>query len=251
MIAYLLGAFVLSVIIGQVSSMIAHSNPGEKAKADAVGLIHGFLYERHVSPILTRKIRTFCNVMYDERGTTQHIDDIMSILPKTLRTQLGAELGFIDSKPSKGKHRPGIFSKISFFRGLPTDDMIRIGGLMTPMRAFAKMDEGTMETADYIMQEGTRGNEMWVLLEGAVEITRSTTPSDRSAGHHTSVTAATAAGKEAGKDVVIFDGDDRGDNKGDLITDADSNHIPAGACDAPQFDCTMYHIYILHSSTSK
>lgn len=201
--AYLLGAFVLSVIIGQVSSMIAHSNPGEKAKADCVGLIHGFLYNRKVSPVLTRKIRTFCNVMYDERGTTQPFDEIMSILPKTLRTQLSAELGFIDSMRG-----PGMFNKIDFFRGLPTDDMVLIGGIMTPMRLFAKMDESAMETADYIMQQGTRGNEMWVVIEGAVEITRSTIDA---------VDSSPATG--------VFEG-----GEGALITDTASNHVPAGAC---------------------
>lgn len=39
--------------------MIAHSNPAEKARSDAIGLVHGFLHERRVSPWLTRRIRNY------------------------------------------------------------------------------------------------------------------------------------------------------------------------------------------------
>merc|ERR1711908_39231 len=38
MTAFVIGTCIISVIIGQVSDMIAHANPGEKARTDAVGL---------------------------------------------------------------------------------------------------------------------------------------------------------------------------------------------------------------------
>ena len=81
-ISYMVGAFVMSVIIGQVSDMIAHANPGDKARGDAIGLVHGFLHERNVSPFLTRRIRKYVSDMYSLRGTTDNIYDLMKMIPE-------------------------------------------------------------------------------------------------------------------------------------------------------------------------
>ena len=56
MVGFGIGTLVISTIIGQVSDMIAHANPGEKHQSEAVGMVHGFLRERHVTPMLTRRV---------------------------------------------------------------------------------------------------------------------------------------------------------------------------------------------------
>ena len=46
------GTLVLSVIIGQVSDMIAHANPNEKHISDIISMVHGLMHERCVSVLL-------------------------------------------------------------------------------------------------------------------------------------------------------------------------------------------------------
>ena len=45
-IGFCIGAMIIAAIIGQISDMIAHANPGDAAKSDKVNLVHAFLYER-------------------------------------------------------------------------------------------------------------------------------------------------------------------------------------------------------------
>jgi hypothetical protein len=69
LISFFLGLAITSVIIGQVSDMIAHNNPAEKVRTDQIGIIHGFLHEKKIAPWLTRKIRGHFSNLYAERGT--------------------------------------------------------------------------------------------------------------------------------------------------------------------------------------
>ena len=51
-LSFAAGTLVLSVIIGQVSDMIAHANPNEKHISDIISMVHGLMHERCVSVLL-------------------------------------------------------------------------------------------------------------------------------------------------------------------------------------------------------
>ena len=64
MLSFLIGAVVMSLIIGNMSDIIAHAHPGKTAQKEAMGLIHSFLHENKVAPLLSRRIRKHFSVHY-------------------------------------------------------------------------------------------------------------------------------------------------------------------------------------------
>lgn len=68
----------MSLIIGNMSDIIAHSNPGATAQKEALGQVHTFLYERKLGGSLTRRVRNHFSVYYSERGTTVDMQSIFA-----------------------------------------------------------------------------------------------------------------------------------------------------------------------------
>jgi hypothetical protein len=66
----------MSLIIGNMSDIIANSNPGATAQKQALGQVHTFLYERKLGGSLTRRIRNHFGVYFSERGTTIDMQSI-------------------------------------------------------------------------------------------------------------------------------------------------------------------------------
>lgn len=73
--SFFVGSLLFSYIIGTISDIIAHSNPGVTARNDAVGQFHTFLSERGVRPSVRRKIRGHVSQLYANRGTHLEISD--------------------------------------------------------------------------------------------------------------------------------------------------------------------------------
>jgi hypothetical protein len=168
-IAFAIGAVIIAAIIGQISDMIAHANPGDQAKSDAVGMIHAFLYERHVGMSLTRRCRTHFNQLYSNRGTTQDMQNIFDRLPRQLAIELAKSIGFIDDLRT---NRRAFHYKVPFCRGLSADDMIRMSCKMKhciyePPHVHA---DGSLDDEQYIMRQGNRSTEMWVIMDGKVRV---------------------------------------------------------------------------------
>lgn len=153
-VAILAGAFIMSVLIGSMSDIISHANPGEKMKHDAVNIIKGFLHDRKVSPILTRRIRGHFSMLYNMRGTTAEYHPIFDNMPRDLSIELAVALRFVDD-PARGTR--GIFSRVPFFADLEPEDLIRIGCKLRHVRALSPVvDDAGFAIGGHIMQEGVR-----------------------------------------------------------------------------------------------
>lgn len=168
-ISFCAGAAIIAAIIGQISDMIAHANPGDQSKSDSVSLVHAFLYERHVGVSLTRRVRQHFNQHYTCQGTTQDIQSIFDGLPQSLKLELAVNIGFVDDLQT---NRRATLSKVPFVRGLSANDMIRISCKMKycgyePPHV---NEDGSIRVEDFIMRQGERGVEMWVILEGKVRV---------------------------------------------------------------------------------
>lgn len=178
LVSFLLGTFVTSVIIGQVADMIAHANPAEKARNDAIGAVHGFLHERRIPPWLTRRIRVHFRTLYAERGTAYRIEDYLVELPMKMRHDLGVELGYLHNY-ANGKR--GMLCKVPFFWDLSSDDLILIGCRLQAQKfGVAQQAQQGKDPGDnanfqepYIMREGELGDEMFIITEGTVRVERS------------------------------------------------------------------------------
>jgi CRP-like cAMP-binding protein len=169
----------IATIIGQVSDIIAHSNPGSTAQADAVGLVNSFLLERQVPATLLRRIRAHYMQFYRNRGGVVDIAKVMRDMPHTLQLELGAALSFLDDPNTR---RRSVMCKVPFFQALGSDDLIRVGcKLQHVQMAPAKLasnDENMLVHEDtsnrnygtFIMREGDRGEEMWIIIDGVVKI---------------------------------------------------------------------------------
>lgn len=92
-------------------------------------------------------------------------------MPTDLQIELAISLRFI-TDPKAGV--VGIFSRVPFLKHLDNDDLIRIGTRMRHQIAFppimTKVDGS--QGAGYIMREGDRGNDMWIVVEGSVRVER-------------------------------------------------------------------------------
>ena len=177
LVSFLIGTFVTSVVIGQVADMIAHSNPAEKARTDAVGALHGFLHDNRIAPWLTRKIRAHFRNLYAVRGTASPVERYFVDLPMKMRKELAIELGFLHNYKT-GKR--GLLSKVPFCWDLTADDVIKICCKLQAQKfgiAQQAQQRRDKEKADdapdtYIMREGDIGDEMFIITEGSVRIER-------------------------------------------------------------------------------
>jgi hypothetical protein len=148
------GAFIMSVLIGSMSDIISHANPGEKMKNDAVNVIKGFLHDRKVQPVLTRRIRSHFSMLYNMRGTIADYHTIFDNMPRDLAIELAVALRFVDD-PARGTQ--GIFSRVPFFADLEPEDLIRIGCKLRHVRALSPVvDDAGFAIGGHIMQEGVR-----------------------------------------------------------------------------------------------
>ena len=169
-IAMMAGAFIMSVLIGSMSDIISHSNPGEKRKNDAISVVKGFLHETKMPPLLTRRIRAHFSLLYTMRGTTADFREFFDVMPRELANELAANMRFIDDVKTG---RAGLMHNVPFFNTLEAEDLIRIGCRLRPHRAPAPtLDEQNIPTGGQIMKQGVRGTEMWLVLEGEVRIER-------------------------------------------------------------------------------
>jgi CRP-like cAMP-binding protein len=173
LISFFVGALLFSFIIGTVSDLIAHANPGVTARNDAIGVVNTFLAERGIKPALLRRTRAHVKTLFEERGTHHNIADIMTLLPYHVQVELGAQLRFIDDPETS---RRSAFARIPFFKDLGTTEMLAIGCRLRHVRHIPPIrgGSGSVDRAAYIMREGDRGVEMWVVIDGVVGIERGT-----------------------------------------------------------------------------
>ena len=179
LIAFFVGALLFSFIIGTVSDIIAHSNPGATARNDAIGVVNSFLAERGVKAALLRRSRAHVKDLYEQRGTHLNISEVLSLLPFSVQLELGAALHFLDDPETS---RRSAFARVPFFKDLGNSEMLAIGCCLKHVRHVPIMVVGTDERSKdsneraingtYIMQEGDRGVEMWIIVEGVVSVKR-------------------------------------------------------------------------------
>lgn len=173
--SFSMGTLIVSIIIGQVSDMIAHANPGEKHQSDLIGMVHGMLHERKVSAVLTRKIRSHFSNVYKMRGTTLDLwQDVFTMMPTAMADELATELGFLDNSKKK---RGGILTNVPFLDNLPTKDIVLIGCRLQHLRvtvhgAGKTTDPDVLSQRNVIMRQGERDDRMFIIIEGIVRVTR-------------------------------------------------------------------------------
>eukprot|EP01043_Picozoa_sp_COSAG02_P021990 COSAG02_NODE_1129_length_14415_cov_828.291911_7_plen_797_part_00 len=181
-VAFLVGAVVMSLIIGNMSDIIAHANPGQSAQKDLNGQVHAFLHDRKVDKGLTRRVRNHFNHHYRTAATTMDLyAEVFAMLPYDIKTELAVALRFVDNPAVEGEFGFGCFHKVPWCKDLQPEDLIRIGCAMTHQFALPPVfDENGHPVADgvmhgraagLIMEQGERGDEMFVVEKGIVQIT--------------------------------------------------------------------------------
>ena len=98
-------------------------------------------------------------------------------MPTDLQIELAISLRFITDYQTGVV---GMFSKVPFLKTLDNDDLIRIGTRMRHQLAFPPIMTTVNggEGVGYIMREGERGNDMWIVAEGTVRVERLDTKGD-------------------------------------------------------------------------
>eukprot|EP01047_Picozoa_sp_COSAG01_P060595 COSAG01_NODE_7448_length_3208_cov_2.236732_1_plen_530_part_00 len=174
---FFVGAMVMSLIIGNVSDIIANANPGATAIKRAEGVITSFLSDSHVSSILTRRVRSHVTHYHLSKGTSADIKmEIFEYLPQSMQEELAKELGYIDdtNRSKTQAECKGCLSRIPFFQNLHSHELILIGCRMKHQIAYSPNFEiinGKRTPVDsFIMQEGHRGTEMWIVESGCVTV---------------------------------------------------------------------------------
>jgi hypothetical protein len=164
-VSMLAGGLVSGLLTGSITDMIANSNPGEKARKEALGQVHAFLHEQKITPMVTKKVRAFFAARYHFAGTTFNHRQFFDALPRTLRLELAVALHYIPNP--NATVQSSILHQIHFFNHLDPDDKIRICCRLNHVQVRPpEFTTAGMPNVDaYIMQEGDRGTEMWIIME--------------------------------------------------------------------------------------
>ena len=94
-ISFTAGAVVMSLIIGNMSAIIASTNPGVTAIEERKGLVAGFCHDRpEISKILGRSIRGHMSQYLESRGTAIDLKDFFHVLPERLQEELAVALKY-------------------------------------------------------------------------------------------------------------------------------------------------------------
>jgi hypothetical protein len=147
-----------------------HDAHVQVAKSDAVGLAHAFMHEKKIAPSLTRRVRQHYSQYYTNRGTTLDIQEFMDSLPYDLALELGEALNFTSSRT-----RRSVMAKVPFLGQLSNDDLIKVGcklRYVTYNAPVVDIATGKMMVDGFIMKQGDRGKEMFIVLDGMVRIER-------------------------------------------------------------------------------
>jgi hypothetical protein len=92
-ISFCAGAVVMSLIIGNMSAIIASTNPGVTAMEERKGLVAGFCHDRpEINKILGRSIRGHISQYLESRGTAIDFKEVFQVLPERLQEELAVAL---------------------------------------------------------------------------------------------------------------------------------------------------------------
>ena len=164
------GGFIFALIVGSLSELSKRSNPGDTARDEQYGLVGAMLQDgpgKNVDPALARKIRTFYSNHYHKR-TAMDFFSFITGCPPDLRDELAYQLNWIDGT-ERGKNEAGLLSKIPFFCGLDSLSSIYICSKMRSVLAVPVVAEPDGTRSNLIMVEGTRAEEMYVVIEVEME----------------------------------------------------------------------------------
>ncbi len=164
------GGFIFALIVGSLSELSKRSNPGDTVREEQYGLVSAMLHDgpgRNVDPALARKIRTFYSNHYHKR-TAMDFFSFITGCPPDLRDELAYQLNWIDGT-ERGNSEAGLLNKLPFFFGLDTLSSIYICSRMRSVLAVPVVAEPDGTRSNLIMVEGTRAEEMYVVIEVQME----------------------------------------------------------------------------------
>jgi len=144
----ILGVGVYAYVIGNIASILANINPSKASYLQRVEQLTAFMHYRSLPHPLQRRIRDYYDYLWEKRlGYDEN--DILQDLPPTLRTDVALFL------------KRDIIERVPIFQGA-SDAFIREIAL--------EMEPAVFTPGDYIMREGDRGQDMFFISRGMVEV---------------------------------------------------------------------------------
>lgn len=171
------GGFVFALIVGSLSELSKRSYPGDALRDEKYGLVGAMLQEglaEHIDPAVGRRIRAFYSNHYHKRTAMDFLTFITGC-PPALRDELAYQLHWIDGT-ERGKSEVGLLNKLPFFCGLDPLSSIYICAKMRSIIALPVELEADGTRSNLIMEEGTAGEEMYVVIETGVQEESNTQP---------------------------------------------------------------------------
>ena len=169
-IGMIIGGFVFALVVGSLSELSKRSNPGDLVREEKYGLVAAMLHQgaaKSVDPALARRIRAYWSNYYQKRTAMDFLNFIKGC-PPDLRDELAYQLHWIDGG-ERGKTEAGLLAKIPFFTGLDSLSSIYICSKMRSITALPVTAEADGSRSNLIMVEGTRAEEMYIIIEVEVE----------------------------------------------------------------------------------
>ena len=169
-IGMVVGGFVFALIVGSLSELEKRSNPGDMLREEKYGLVGAMLHDglaKNVDPALARKIRSFYSNHYHKRTAMDFLSFITGC-PPDLRDELAYQLHWIDGA-ERGKRDAGLLNKVPFLCGLDSLSSIHVCSKMRSIVAMPVVAEPDGSRSNLIMIEGTRAEEMYVVIEMEME----------------------------------------------------------------------------------
>lgn len=164
------GGFVFALIVGSLSDLSKRANPGDVIREEKYGLVGAMLQDgpsQNLDVGLSRKIRAYYSNHYHKR-TAMDFQGFILGCPPDLRDELGFQLQWLDGA-DRGTGELGLLSKMPFFAGVDPLSSILICSKMRTVLASPVAAEPDGTRSNLIMVEGTRAEQMYVVIRVEME----------------------------------------------------------------------------------
>lgn len=148
LVAELMRDFILGMVAGLMTTISMATNGGEQESQWKLRSLKGWMQKNNLPKSLQIQITEYCHELWNNRSGF-NIDELFGDVPPTMRTHL--------------KHflYSSTIGQVPLFRGLSREVVGALCGAAKPMYALA---------GDTVMEEGQPGRELYMLMNGELEV---------------------------------------------------------------------------------
>jgi len=148
MFAWLLGVFILAMVIGQIRDIVANASRSQSYYRDVLNMTSNYMRQLAVPVNVQKRVRFWLNFTWQLQKTFNE-NDILKSLPLKMRTDIALSV-HVDT-----------LSKVELFRNIDRSVLRDIVLKLKPMLYLP---------GDYVCRKGDVGHEMYIVSKGCIHV---------------------------------------------------------------------------------